>query len=276
MRTPRGTFATVALALALAGCNSADGTPTAPATAADPKAALTAATAELKKGTFTYALTGHEERTTGSVHLPSRSAEMRSETASDGAKASISIRLVEPDRYMKMTMDLSFLDEQDSAGGSPEMAAFAKQLREVMSGRKWMHLDLSKMDPEKAAEISLDEPDISGASTALANAVTVTSTGATTFAGTIDYTKVPSAQVPWGTGEGKAAAAKLAAVPFTAALDAQGRLAKLEVDLPAIGEAPAHKRTTEITGYGTAVAVKRPAAGETVKAPDSAYEAING
>lgn len=275
MRTSRGVLAGAAVATVLAatGCaTGGTGTPTAPA---DPRQALLASTAAVEQGNFSFTVTGHEEKSTGSVHLPSRSAAMNATTTGTDGTAAMQFRYVEPDRYVRMKMDMAGLGDLAELEKDPSTAALAaqfRQMREMFSGKKWMHVDTSRVKNAKDLDINLDDPDITGASAMLDTAVTVQSAAPGRWTGTLDLTKVPNTKVPWSTTEAQKAGAALAAVPFEAGADGQGRLSTLSLRLPAVGDAPAHERVIAFSGYGAAVAQQKPPVAETIDAPESAYK----
>ena len=55
-------------------------------------------------------------------------------------------------------------------------------------------------------------------------------------------------------------------------LDGQGRLAKIVITMPAVGELPAADLTATFAEYGVPVTVTKPAATEVVPAPDMIYQ----
>jgi hypothetical protein len=286
MRTTRGTLTAlaVALGLALAGCNNAGGL-TTPAAPADPKAALAASTAELRKGNFTFASNGADQKAAGTVHLPSKSARMTSESTDPEAKGTFELRIVDTDYFMKMKVDLGKdaadlgdLGDLGELGNSPEMKKLAdslKAMQETFSGKYWSRLDSTKVDSPLMARLDPANPDITGMSMLLDNVVTVERKADGSYAGTVDATR-GKGQPMWTDADLKKFADKLEAVPFTATLDGQGRLASVTLTVPALGQgSPAGTYTTEITGYGTATAVQKPPANETREASENTYEMLN-
>jgi hypothetical protein len=89
------------------------------------------------------------------------------------------------------------------------------------------------------------------------------------FTGTLDATKSPSAN-PRSV---QALGAKAKAVPFTAEVDAEGRLIGLTLQMDAVQPGlPAMK--ARYSDFGTPVAVSKPA-GRIVKAPQEMIDAMN-
>jgi hypothetical protein len=64
-------------------------------------------------------------------------------------------------------------------------------------------------------------------------------------------------------------------VPYAATLDGEGRLIKLVLDLPKMGDTKAHKETLTITDYGRAGSQTKPKAGDVLKMSDEMYDMLN-
>jgi hypothetical protein len=65
-------------------------------------------------------------------------------------------------------------------------------------------------------------------------------------------------------------------VPFTATVDAQKRLTKMELALPAAGDTAAEKVSVTYSRYGAAEQLPKPSGAAQADAPESAYELLNG
>jgi len=96
----------------------------------------------------------------------------------------------------------------------------------------------------------------------------VKATGDTTYSGSVDLSKAAGVA---GLGQVTVAAsnAPVQNVPFTATLDAQGRLSTLTVNLP-------QSEPLQVTyaNYGQPVQVTAPAPNEITEAPDSFYNSL--
>ncbi|MEU5938345.1 hypothetical protein ABZ807_04005 [Micromonospora sp. NPDC047548] len=263
-RWSAGVLAAALFVPGLAACKSdsagSDGTAAASPTPADPKAALVASTSEISKGNFTFSITGGGEfNGSGTVHMPSKSAEMKMVSGQNGADD------------MSMTMHLVFI-ETDSwvkleLGG--EMADAIPAFK-AMKG-KYQHIDRAKVKDAKELEFDFADVDPAG-SDALIKAVTdVKATGEGAYAGTIDATKATDSDV-LDADTLKGLGDKAGALPFTAKLDGQGRLAEFTVQLPAVGDTAAHDLTVKYADYGTAAPVQKPPAKQVVEASDQVYE----
>jgi hypothetical protein len=284
MRNTRGALvaATLLAGVALGGCGeSGTAKEETPAKSADPKAAIAAAAAGLAEGNYAFTAKTPDTDTKGTVHLPSKSVSMVMGTKSAETKGTIELRLVQSDRWMKITMDLGNL------GGSlgqidtsdPQAAKFAQQMRqmtEMFSGKYWMHVDASKLKGDAAKQLGIDADgsDVTGAGALLGTVVTAQG-GAPTITGTLDATKITEDRGMVSTTDIKAMGPAAAALPFTASLDDQGRLVKLEVDVPKAGDTAAGKWTIDLTGYGAQKAQEKPA-GTIREMPETAYGMLNG
>jgi len=284
MKKIRGTLvAAVLLAgVALSGCESSGAAKDEPpAKVADPKAAIAAAVAAMKEGNYAFTAKTPDSDTKGTVHLPSKSVSMQMGTKSAQTKGTIELRLVEPDRWMKITMDLGNL-----GGGlgtidtsDPEAAKFAESMRqmtEMFSGKYWMHVDMSKLKGDAAKQLGIDTAgaDITGAG-ALLGAVVTAKGDARNITGTLDATKITKDLGVINSTDIKSMGPAAAALPFTATLDEQGRLTKLDVDVPKAGDTAAGKWTIDLTGYGAQKAQEKPT-GTIREMPANAYAMLNG
>ncbi|MFU8870647.1 hypothetical protein [Micromonospora sp. SL4-19] len=243
-----------------AGSPTAESKPAASEKPADPKEALAASTKEIQKGNFTFAIKGGEINGGGTVHLPSKSAEMKLDMA---------------DAELSMKMHLVFIDDDswvnlELAGAMADSVPTFK----AMKG-KYQHLDRSKIKGTKELTFDFADVDPAGADKMI-NAITdVKQTGEGTYAGTLDATKATDSDL-LDADTIKALGDKASAVPFTAKVDAQGRLTEFVVEMPAAGSAEAQTMTVTYADYGTAAAVKAPPAGKVVEASDQVYEMFKG
>lgn len=127
----------------------------------------------------------------------------------------------------------------------------------------WMHVDTAKLGAASTLRSSIEDPSYS------ANLLKVASSvewdGTSKIKGTLDLTKAAGTSAAAATALGEQAKA----VPFTATLDAQGRLVSMTVGMskvaPAVGVGD-----MEITysNYGEPVTVEKPS-GKIVEAPAS-------
>jgi hypothetical protein len=272
------------LGLSLAACAGADGVNEAEvaATPADPKAALAASTAGLKAGNYSFTATipgGTEAK--GVVHIPTHSAALDMTIEEDDTKGTIQYRIVEPNRFMKINMDLGqsaaeIREMEEMAADSPQMQKMVdglKAMADMFGGKYWMRVDMSKLKATDM-QVNLDDPDLIGAAPLLAGAVTAQRTGSA-ITGTLDTSALKGNSHMFGDEAlEEVAADKAKALPYEATLDAEGRLSKLVLDVPKAGDTPPGKWTVNYTGYGEATEQKTPT-GKVKEMPKDAYDMLN-
>jgi hypothetical protein len=282
MKYTRGAlFAAALLAgVALTGCGGTTTTEEPAAKPVDPKAAIAKSVDGLKEGNYAYNAKTPDTDSTGAIHLPTKSASMVVNTKSADGDGKIEIRMIDPDRWMKITMDTStFEGLEDIDTSDPQMAKLAaqmQQLADLFSGKNWMHVDQTKLKGEMAKDLAVDASngDITGL-TALIGTVVTAEGDAKTIKGTLDATKVTEDSGMVTLDDVKAMGAGASALPYTATLDDQGRITSLELDAPKAGEVPAGKWTINVTGYGEQKAQEKPT-GSVKEMPTSAYDMLNG
>jgi hypothetical protein len=107
---------------------------------------------------------------------------------------------------------------------------------------------------------------------------TVRQTGPGTFAGTLDLheasAKAPNNAVRNEMNKLIDEAANPTAVPFTAAVDAQGRLVRLQYDIPAKSNAGLVVARLSLSAFGNKIAVAKPSASDTEDASDTLYQML--
>ncbi|MEU4240293.1 hypothetical protein [Actinoplanes sp. NPDC026619] len=269
MTNLRGTVVTATIAgllgLGLTGCadstntSGADGAGATTATSApaDAKTALLASTKELKTGNYAFAVASPGASGSGLVHLPSKSAKLSLGVESEQIKMKFEIVLADSDRWARM-----------STGTKKSLLA------EGESADTWFHFDSSKLDKDTDLGIDVDDPDVVDID-AMLPAVTDVKGDGKTFTGTLDGTKVTSADAFLDADTIKQMGAAAAKLPFTATVDDQGRITKLEIDAPVAGDTAAGKWTFTISGYGEQKALTKPA-GTVKELPASSYSFLNG
>jgi hypothetical protein len=248
--TTAGVGAFAALALGLAGCaaddtsgggsgSSGGATPSAATSApaaSDAASELAAAAQKLNDDTVTARLESTGLTSTSKVDPKANKADATMKITASTGSADFAVRAVGEDVYIQ-------------ADGLPN----------VQPG-KWLHIDGTK-----AAGTSFDiipDGDAAGARKFVDTVAEVTESSPGTYRGTLDLTKVPA-------GNGVSVSTlgdKAKAVPFTAAVDDQGRLTTLTIDMSSINPQLGTLKTT-YSGFGEPVTVEAPAAADTVE-PD--------
>ncbi|GAA3336876.1 hypothetical protein GCM10020358_11100 [Amorphoplanes nipponensis] len=210
---------------------------------ADPKAALAASLAGLTAGNYRYTIAMPDVRIAGTTDL-AHAAATRTTTFSDPDGEVIDEVVIGPDKYSRTSR--------------------------TRRDARWEHLDLARI-PEAAARhgLAVTKPDRTGATNLLSAVETATMDGST-VRGTLAVTGMIGGGIALQPVE-----RRLEGRPaFTATLDAQGRLGRLVVDLPAgtVPPEPAGTWTLEISGYGSAPAPEPPT--PTREAPEDLYETM--
>jgi hypothetical protein len=248
-----------------------------PAQPADARQALAASTAGLRAGDYSFAETLPGTTARGVVHLPSRSASMDVTGSAGSGPGGMQFRLVDADRYVKMKVDMGDAAEQlKHLAGDPaatRAAAGLRSLIELFSGKYWLHLDPAKVHNEQL-QVDLDNPDLTGASDLLAGVESATRTG-DRITGTLDASRARRNSTTFDVDEFDNLGDEAKSLPYSATLDAQGRLSRLVLDLPAVESSPAAKWTIDITGYGAAAPQPTPPAAEVRELTPDAYQVIN-
>jgi hypothetical protein len=251
-----------ACALAVSGCeNTGDAapgasagapSPSASSSAADPAAAsaLGNAAAQLGNTSFKMTLTsGSALKMTGTMDAPN--GRGAAELTATGPNTDITVQ--------------TRLDGQD----------LYVQVPGVTKAGTWTRIDVSRL-PE-GANIGLRPGQIDPANTAqlLTSTTDVRQTGSGSYQGTLDLTKVAGVTgVDKVTVDSYGTAAQK--VPFTAGLDAQGRLSALTIELPPVNGQQSQPLEVLYTDYGVVVDDVRPDPATVVEAPENLYTTLGG
>jgi hypothetical protein len=252
----------VAAVLALAACNpdstpaasgpsgaSASASPSASPTAeptvavpSDPGKALLDAAGRLGKQPFKLKFSALGQEATGSIDLTAKTSQIDT-LLQNGA--TINVRQFGTDQYVQVTGDTA-----DALHATPG---------------KWMHVDTQSLPAGNP--LSPDHNQAASAAGLLKGSTAVRRTSAGNYSGKVDLSHGGAGQLP------ASLAGKFKAVPFTAKVDAQGRLTSLIFDMNSALNG-AGELNTAYYDYGVPVTVTRPAAGETVPMPDAFKKAI--
>ncbi|MDG4820600.1 hypothetical protein O7635_01880 [Asanoa sp. WMMD1127] len=241
----------------LAACGPLAEDAAAPATSAPatPQEKLAAAVPDGTEGRYAFALKDGESTTKGVVDAKAKRSTLTVtyKEPEVGFTMTMSYLLVEADQWVKITFDKQL-------PGMPKLP------------KKWLLIDKSKVDD--GAPVSPADPDPVGAGDLVDAIVEVKESKPGTFTGTVDLTKADKAAIV--DEEGLAAlGGKAKAVPFTATVDDAGRLASIDIKVPAHGEVKAATHHATFSAYGSAPEVSAPSAGASQPAPAAAYELLN-
>ncbi len=251
-------------AATVAGCGGlSSSTPQAAPTTKAPKApkdVLLAAVPTEKTGPYHFSVKESDGTFTGIV---------------DATKKAISLGISQKEPDAGFTMDMKFLiiDEKSwtkikftpaSVPGLPRLP------------QKWMLLDPSKIKDKENSPLAYgdDQSDPAYTQEIVENAAQVEPTAAGQFSGVTDLTLTGVEDIV-DNATLKALGAKAKAVPFTAAIDAKGRLTALAVRIPAAGKAKAYTYAAAYDGYDSTSTPVVPAAAEQQKAVPAVYDMLN-
>ncbi|HEX6873782.1 MAG TPA: hypothetical protein VF163_21995 [Micromonosporaceae bacterium] len=239
-----------------AACTTAPGTP-APATTKSATEVLSDAAAKTKGESFTYKLTyGALLTGDGKQDGAGQNAESNltiSEPTS-GMTIKASVRSVGGDLFIKLDLG--------PVGAS--LPGFG-ELKD-----KWMHVDKSKLGSGGLAGSLTPGGDNMTAESYVKGVVTAEKVSDTEIKGTLDLTK--SAPAGLDSSDVAALGEDAKKVPFVMTLDSEGRVTKVVISMPKVGEYPASELTTTYADYGTTVTVEKPSAAETAEAPALVYQ----
>ncbi|MFI7550569.1 hypothetical protein ACIBQ2_12535 [Micromonospora sediminimaris] len=256
-----GLIAATLLVPGLAACNNsssdspAAGSSTGSGIPADPKAALVASTKGLAEGNFTFTIAADSMTGKGTFHKPSNSAQMTMTMGDEDFTMDFDLIQIQPDTWVKV-------DLGDLFAGVPGMEAIKD---------KYQHLDAAKAKDAKNLDIFKEGTDPADAAGMFEGLAEVQKTGEGTYSGTFDLTSVKDS-VAADEDMLKALGDQAKAIPFTAKLDAEGRLSELVMSVPAAGETKAQDIKVTYADYGAATAVQKPPADQVIEASEQTYE----
>lgn len=247
----------LAATMLAAGCGTGDdgGGSTPEATKSQsPTEQLAASTKDLATRSHQYALAADHFGATiaGSVDAP---AKMLSQ------KATLTIET------LKITFDVA------NVGGQHYVKVAGIPVKGV-TATKWQRIDTTKLTSIHVLLMN-EIQDPTGAAAAIRCVVSAEKTGPQAYKGIMDLTKGGDGLPTVNQTDVAAMGDKGKAVPFEAALDADGRLSTLKLSLPAYSDLDAGAVTITFSAFGAPVKVDAPPAGETVDAPPALYEFLN-
>jgi hypothetical protein len=239
------------LLLALTGCASAP-SPAASASSQSGIAALNAAAAKTRGQSYQFDAAYGNTLTGQGV------------SSGDGSATSMMVTFA--DATSGVVVKVNALVLKDAAYAKLDLGAAAGALIGI-SPTTWVHIDPAKAPGAARLGIAPGK-DIFGPDTYIKAVTTANVDSPTQISGTIDLSKTTLPGLALTAAGGFSAPA----VPFTVTLDSQGRVAKIDVKVPAVGTAvPAADLTTTYSNWGATVDATPPPADQTIEAPALVY-----
>lgn len=205
---------------------------------------LQAAVRKLNDDTVRVTLDGAMQSGGGVMDPRAGTAEMSLKMGFGGQSVDMEFIRVQNDIYLKM----------GGFGGSTD---------------KWMHIDGSKISADSNLGNML-QGDPAGAENLMKGIAEVERDGERRFKGTIDTTKSPTANEE----SLKMLGDKAKTVPFTAAIDEQGRLIEFTLDMSVLVDSLGKVKAT-YSDFGAPVSVQPPAASEIMETPSELLGILN-
>jgi len=263
--TGLGTALTLSL-VAVAGCDPAGSTSDTGSRAAASPSALAPRDALLK---------AVPDETAGAYHFSIKGGSTPISGVLDAPKKTIRLEVVQHESDPAFTLDMKFLIIEEKAWTkitfTPSTLPGLPKLP-----KKWMLLDTSKIKDKKDGPLAYgDETDPGYATAVFENARDVEQTSTGRFTGVTDLTKVTEAEIV-DSATLTALGEKATKIPFTAVVDAKGRLTSAVVRIPATGKAKAATYAITYDGYDSTTTPAAPSADEQQRAVSAVYDMVNG
>jgi hypothetical protein len=239
-----------ALAFAATACTAAPAAP-APTTSSKSGMEVLAVAASKTKGqSYQFAVTYGTALTGEGV------------ASGDGAATSMKVTLA--DAVSGVLIKINALVLKDAAYAKLDLGPAGAIVN--ISPTTWIHIDPAKAPGAARLGIS-PGTDIFGPDTYVKAVQTAKVDSNTQISGVIDLTKTALPGL-----SATSLAGGPTTLPFTASLDSQGRISKIVVKVPSLGQAvPAADLTTTYSNWGTQVDSTPPPTAETVEAPPIVY-----
>lgn len=249
MRTPFGRYVVgilAALTLAVTACGSDNGGGNGGTNNnGDPSLQLASSVEALSNESFKVEMSmGDLLTATGAVDAPGETGQLAMTLGMEGESLTMEIIFTKTDMWMNMG----------------ELGAL------MGVETPWMHLDLSQLGEEGFMGFKPGDTDFAGTAEMMQALGDVERVDATTFRGEIDLTKADDTLLDEEMLDG------MTTLSFTATLDDQGRLTRLEIDLPEVEGVPADSMVVRYYDFGSPVEISPPSADEVTEAPAQLYQ----
>jgi hypothetical protein len=253
--------ATGALLIGVAGLSACGVTETVQETVEEVSATTTLINGvpTTKSPVFHYTVKGGVTPFSGVVDAPSKAitSDFVQEIEEGGFTLTMSFLVVEKQAWAKIAFK-----------GAPAGSGLPKL------PKKWMALESGKLSAGSSEDLTYSgESDPGFVSTLIESAAGLKETGKGVYTGTADLTKAGEAEIV-DDATLKALGEQAKTVPLEVTLDAEGRISRAVVKIPAAGKTKASTYEVVYDRYGTATPVKAPT--DVVAAPAAAYELLNG
>jgi hypothetical protein len=249
------------LVISLAGCGITSAAPEKEAPKVETDAeVLLAAVPDEKSGPYHFAVTNTDGKLAGVVDAP---------------RKAISIGITQKEAGVPVTLDMKFLILDAKTWVKVKFTpANTPGLPRMPS--KWQLLDPSKIKDKDDSPLAYgqDESDPGYTHEVIANAGTVRRTSAGHYTGVSDLSLTAVEDIV-DNDTLKALGARAKSVPFTAVTDAEGRLTRLDLKIPAAGKTKAHTYSAVYDGYDSTPTPGAPAANQQQKAVAAVYDMLN-
>lgn len=229
-----------------------------PTRSVEPKEALANSLTSYDKGVYAVTFTAYDGTGTAKVDATKKNAHLKQASNDPDFTFSMELLALGTDTFMKIDM-----------GEAAKLPGL-----ELATGKKWLHVDRSKIENFADLGIDVTRTDFLSLRAMLGSAQSVQAAGERKYTGTLDLSKDENSPLTDGDLL-DALGTKASAVPFTATLDAQGRLVELVLDVPAAGEAKAQQLKIALSEYGAVTFPAAPTGGDVVEAPAGVYEMLN-
>lgn len=260
-----GLGAALAVSVAtVAGCGGLSATPHPAATSPTPKTPhdlLVAAVPTGKTGPYHFSVTNTDGTMSGIVDAGKKTVSMGIDYKQPGTPVTLTMKflIIGAKSWTKIKFTPA------NVSGLPRLP------------QKWMLLDPNKIKDKANSPLAYgdDQSDPAYTMEVIENAAQVSQTAPGRFSGVSDLTRTAVDDIV-DDATLKALGTKAKAVPFTASVDAKGRLTALAVQVPAAGKTKAHTYSVSYSAYDSTVTPGAPAPGEQQKAVPAVYDMLNG
>ncbi len=244
------------LTFATSACATAPATPAPTTPTKSPTELLNDAAAKTKGQSFKYTLVYGTQLTGDGARDASGANAFRNVTFTDAASGLV----IKANALVIGDVLYAKVDLGPLGASIPTLAGLSN---------KWMTVDRTRIGTSGLAAGMVPSSESLTPESYIKGVVSAEKVSDTEIKGTIDLTKsapslIPAADIAKLPPESKN-------VPFTTTLDGEGRVMKIVINMPKVGDYAAADLTTTYSDYGAPVTVTKPPAAETIAAPEIIY-----